>query len=210
MKPASEGAPVRPTGANGRPGATRFSSSRDPENPPKRSHSPKTPRAPPHSCSTERCKLSDPFKHKMCELSVSVCANYVLLSCYFGRIPPVGPQLRRGQGVPKRSADSGTAGTPSGPFSRNMTASAAYRATPGPARPFPCLTRVPSPPRARSVSCSGSRTSCACHVGGGFAGRARPLRGEREHDRKQVARDRITGGRFQNRPTGTRRDAREL
>ena len=28
----------------------------------------------------------NPFKHKMCELSVSVCANCVLLPCYFGWI----------------------------------------------------------------------------------------------------------------------------
>ena len=28
----------------------------------------------------------NPFKHKMCELIVSICANYVLLSCYFGWI----------------------------------------------------------------------------------------------------------------------------
>ena len=28
----------------------------------------------------------NPFKHKMCELSVSVCANRVLLPCYFGWI----------------------------------------------------------------------------------------------------------------------------
>ena len=32
----------------------------------------------------------NPFKHKMCELSVSVCANYVLLSCCFGWILPWG------------------------------------------------------------------------------------------------------------------------